>query len=348
MSLWGWIPNLTEGRSPVPVPASVRESSEAGSRQEYESPVYVDEASVSKDGCDIILLPLGNIKIHVGISSGFFVIKDDVDSILSVEGLDEFVYITLRRHYHLDVTHGEYGGLHFIEVDSFEDAVRATASLFVSWTESMDAERLYDDLPPASEYIARHGFIKYGISFVNTYSEELGQDAGSYKEILTSLDVFYETSYDHYKNENLEKLSKASTELAKRSTTINEDVLVLTKLVIFLTISGIVISIADLALTHWKSDSLLFTVILVFMLLVTSWGILAKLNAGSSGEIVLERMESGSDSLSLRHYLCVTGMTLSVIVLSICYLFSVFNALQAVVLIIVSIVMFFTLLLSKR
>lgn len=183
---------------------------------------------------------------------------------------------------------------------------------------------------------------------MNTYSEELGQDAGSYKEILTSLDVFYETSYDHYKNENLEKLSKASTELAKRSTTINEDVLVLTKLVIFLTISGIVISIADLALTHWKSDSLLFTVILVFMLLVTSWGILAKLNAGSSGEIVLERMESGSDSLSLRHYLCVTGMILSVIVLSICYLLSVFNALQAVVLIIVSIVMFFTLLLSKR
>ena len=305
MSLWGWIPNLSEGRSPVPVPAGVRLIQDISTNTDRESPVCVVEESVSKEGCDIILMPIDGIRVRADIVSGFFVIREHVESILKVEGLDEYIYMTLRKIYHLDVTHGDYGGLRFINAESLEDAVKETATMFVSWTESMNAERLYDNLPPASEYIARSGFIKYGISFVNSYREELGQDAKSYLEILSSLDLFYGTSYDHYKNENMERLTQASTELARRSTILAEKSMTFTKLVFFLTISGIIIAIADLSLTHWESSSLLFTVVLVVILLLACGGYLYYSRFGTEKETINHEESSGDDAFSLSQ--CLGG-----------------------------------------
>lgn len=247
--------------------------------------------------------------------------------------------MTLRKIYHLDVTHGDYGGLRFINAESLEEAVKETATMFVSWTESMNAERLYDNLPPASEYIARSGFIKYGISFVNSYREELGQDAQSYLEILTSLDLFYGTSYDHYKNENMERLTQASTELARRSTILAEKSMTFTKLVFFLTISGIILAIADLSLTHWESSSLLFTVVLVVILLLACGGYLYYPRFGNEKETIKDESSSGDDSLSLSQYVGTIGIVVLVPAFIINWYYGTFTGIQTVVLIIASIVM---------
>lgn len=247
--------------------------------------------------------------------------------------------MTLRKIYHLDVTHGDYGGLRFINAESLEEAVKETATMFVSWTESMNAERLYDNLPPASEYIARSGFIKYGISFVNSYKEELGQDAKSYLEILSSLDLFYGTSYDHYKNENMERLTQASTELARRSTILAEKSMTFTKLVFFLTISGIIIAIADLSLTHWESSSLRFTVVLVVILLLACGGYLYYPRFGTEKETIKDESSSCDDSLSLSQYVGTIGIVVLVPAFIINWYCGTFTGIQTVVLIIASIVM---------
>lgn len=284
-------------------------------------------------------MPVDGIRVCVDIDSGFFVIREHVESILKVGGLDEYIYMTLRKIYHLDVTHGDYGGLRFINAESLEEAVKETATMFVSWTESMNAERLYDNLPPASEYIARSGFIKYGISFVNSYKEELGQDAKSYLEILSSLDLFYGTSYDHYKNENMERLTQASTELARRSTILAEKSMTFTKLVFFLTISGIIIAIADLSLTHWESSSLRFTVVLVVILLLACGGYLYYPRFGTEKETIKDESSSCDDSLSLSQYVGTIGIVVLVPAFIINWYCGTFTGIQTVVLIIASIVM---------
>ena len=348
MPLWGWIPNLSEGRNPVPIPTEALVLTDTYSEYD-EVPVHVLANSMRADGCVITLEPLDGRQVHVSICSGFFVISDDIESIQSVEGLDEFIYSALRRHYHLNVTHDEYGGLRFVEANSLEEAVKSTAMLFVSWAGSMNAERLYN-IPPVSEYLVRQGFIKYGMSFVDTYSDELGRDASFFKEVLVSLDVFYGTSYDHYKNENIERLTAASTDLAKKSTELtersvrtNDEVLLLSKLVFFLTISGIIVSIADLTLTHWNSDSLLFTTILVILLIVTCWGLLRFMRPDKRSEDDNNRgviVGSADDAMSIRQLQCMLGWFISIIIIVLCALMNVFSGMESIVLIAVSLVMF--------
>lgn len=350
MPLWGWIPNLSEGRNPVPIPAEVLVLTDTDLGDD-EAPVHVLADSVRADGCVITLEPLDGRQVRVSIDSGFFVISDEVESIQSIEGLDEFVYSELRRHYHLDVTHDEYGGLRFVEADSLEEAVKSTAMLFVSWAGSMNAERLYN-IPPVSEYLVRQGFIKYGMSFVDTYSDELGRDASFFKEVLVSLDMFYGTSYDHYKNENMERLTAASTDLARRSTELaersartNDEVLLLSRLVFFLTISGIIVSIADLTLTHWNSDSLLFTTILVILLIATCWRLSRLMRPDKRSENDKNKdmvVESCDDAMDLRQLLCVVGCITSILVFAICVRVDVFSTMESIVLIAVSLVMFLT------
>ena len=174
---------------------------------------------------------------------------------------------------------------------------------------------------------------------MNSYREELGQDAQSYLEILTSLDLFYGTSYDHYKNENMERLTQASTELARRSTILAEKSMTFTKLVFFLTISGIILAIADLSLTHWESSSLLFTVVLVVILLLACGGYLYYPRFGNEKETIKDESSSGDDSLSLSQYVGTIGIVVLVPAFIINWYYGTFTGIQTVVLIIASIVM---------
>ena len=69
MPLWGWIPNLSEGRNPVPIPARALILT-MGNPKVDGVPVHVLAESLNGDGCIIAVEPLDDEQIHVSINSG--------------------------------------------------------------------------------------------------------------------------------------------------------------------------------------------------------------------------------------------------------------------------------------
>lgn len=339
MSLWGWIPSLVEGRDPHPIPRSLRTGSDLGST----SHVKVIEDSLSNEGCDVIITVTDELRIHVDIVSGFFVISERLQEIAAIDSLDEIIYHTLKRYYHVDVTHEDFGGLCFVNARTLEEAVSKTASMFVSWVESMDAERIYGNLPAVSEYMARHGFIKYGLSFVDSYKGELGNEAAPYEEILTSLNMFYETSYDHYKDEVLERLTKSSTDLAAKSARINVEVMALSKFVMYLTMASIIIALMDLVMSHVGSDGLVYAVAAASVLLLIGWLIFNHLQneAKTSDSDVMEM--SSDDAMSYKGVLCTFGAIVSIILFAICAAVNLMDVSQSISLCILTTVLLYVI-----
>lgn len=337
MSLWGWIPSLVEGRDPHPIPRSLRTGSDTSS----SSHVRVIEDSLSNDGCDVIITVTEEFRIHVDIVSGFFVMSERLQEIASIDSLDEIIYHTLKRCYHVDVTHEDFGGLCFVDAGTLEEAVGKTASMFVSWIESMDAERIYGNLPAVSEYMARHGFIKYGLAFVDSYKGELGNDAAPYEEILTSLNMFYETSYDHYKDEVLERLTKSSTDLAAKSARINVEVMTLSKFVMYLTMASIIIALVDLVMSHMGSDGLLYAVTAASVLLLIGWRIFNHLQneAKTSDNDIMEM--SADDGMSLKGTVCGSMAFVSIVLFAICAIMGLLDMAQFISLCILATVLFY-------
>lgn len=311
MALWGWIPNLTEGRTPSKLSEDMRKETGLSDRGNLGIEIITSE---SDDSFDIVITKLGSNRIRVKTVSGFFVVSEYINEIKNIRGLTDLIYSRLKSLYHLDVTHSPYGGLGFVEADTLEEAVRKTGLLFVSWTSRMDAERLYGNLPSVDEYMGRHGFISYGLAFVEEYENELGNEATSMKEILVSLDSFYGINYEFHRNEHMERLTKSSKELAERSTRLNEDVMILTKLVIFLTIASIVIAIADLALSHFESISIVTTGVSIVILLLIVAILLHHWGKSGEDEHKSDNDTSTDNAMTLKSLVVVVGVLITIVV----------------------------------
>ena len=305
MALWGWIPLLDSERIVVPIPEYLQDVTEENS---VNNPVII--TSVTSQGC-IIDVELFNIKsVKVSIVDGFFYVIDSLDKFHENEGLSEIVFQSIKQAYHIDVTHQGTNSLGFVDADSLDEAVKATCAAIVSSIYSDGSVKLYGNLPSASKSLEKAGLIAYGYAFINKYMLELGEDYKFYKELFDSLNRFHEVMYDRHRNDHVDTLSRNSLYLSKVSAELNQNVTIMTRAVVVMTVISLMIALSEIVVydTGWMGG-VAYTVATILLSMDV---FLIMLNYSREEHIIIEN-SSNDEGLNLIELLVIITSIISII-----------------------------------
>ena len=93
MALWGWIPNLTEGRTPSKLSEDMRKETGLSDRGNLGIEIVTSEFD---DSFDIVITKLGSNRIRVKTVSGFLVVSEYINEIKNIRGLPDLIYSRLK------------------------------------------------------------------------------------------------------------------------------------------------------------------------------------------------------------------------------------------------------------
>lgn len=230
--MWGWIPTLSPDsmvRRPVRLPAEGI-AIEDGMRILPSADGYTVEA----DDGEVI-----DVHIINGLVA-FEMLGDDLSDVAQPTEADrdesvtrfmgQHVYDVIKGLHHEDVTHGPKSGLACVEADDFRQALLAILNQFEIVNEWKDVEGRYNGPPPRARTIVRSiGLMKYGLSFLDAYSEYIPADIVDRRREYLQSNLEFLDDMSHYIHDEY------SGRMEKSNHALNRSVVWMTCVVIALT-----------------------------------------------------------------------------------------------------------------
>ena len=171
--IWGWIPSISDCdpvRDIIPLPPNGVNFEDGTCIINTESGYAV----ITDDGkrTDVsIVLGLVSFDGSDKLASSEWPSTEEANGTLPYFR-NQYVYEVVKGLYHSDVTHGHGSGLQCVETNDFRQALLAILEQFMIVDEWRDVEKRYDEPPPRAKTMVRSiGLMKYGLSFLDAYSE---------------------------------------------------------------------------------------------------------------------------------------------------------------------------------
>lgn len=227
--IWGWIPSLNPGF-------------EATTNNTITSPEDPDgvTVAVTEHGFDVTY---NGSKTHVKVIRNLIVFEElsetegiaakaDPDHYESEKPLfnNQVVYESIKRLYHIDVTHDRSQGLRCVMADDFRTALVRILKQFIPQDEWSEVGKRYNNPPPkASTIVHRIALIRYGQAFLDTYSDVLPRNTVSrYRDYFDANMQLLETMARYIHDEHYGRLSRSNYELSESVERMTNTVIALT------------------------------------------------------------------------------------------------------------------------
>ena len=137
-----------------------------------------------------------------------------------------------------------------------------------------------------------------------------GEDYKFYKELFDSLNRFHEVMYDRHRNDHVDTLSRNSLYLSKVSAELNQNVTIMTRAVVVMTVISLMIALSEIVVydTGWMGG-VAYTVATILLSMDV---FLIMLNYSREEHIIIEN-SSNDEGLNLIELLVIITSIISII-----------------------------------